>query len=102
MTTDKIIKSLRVCKVGGPYDSPTPDLTRQLQRLVTEERPGATNKTLMRLMRQQAAELNRRDRLLKEQEAAIQTALDAAEERRQAAAYEIWEGDEQNARTGGL
>lgn len=24
-----------------PYDSPTPDLTRQLQRLVTEERPGA-------------------------------------------------------------
>ena len=24
-----------------PYDSPTPDLTRQLQRLVAEERPGA-------------------------------------------------------------
>ena len=24
-----------------PYDSPAPDLTRQLQRLVTEERPGA-------------------------------------------------------------
>ena len=24
-----------------PYDSPTPDPTRQLQRLVTEERPGA-------------------------------------------------------------
>ena len=24
-----------------PYDIPTPDLTRQLQRLVTEERPGA-------------------------------------------------------------
>lgn len=24
-----------------PYDSPTPNLTRQLQRLVTEERPGA-------------------------------------------------------------
>lgn len=24
-----------------PYDSPTPDLTRQLLRLVTEERPGA-------------------------------------------------------------
>ena len=24
-----------------PYDSPTPGLTRQLQRLVTEERPGA-------------------------------------------------------------
>ena len=24
-----------------PYDSPPPDLTRQLQRLVTEERPGA-------------------------------------------------------------
>lgn len=24
-----------------PYDSPTPDLTCQLQRLVTEERPGA-------------------------------------------------------------
>ena len=24
-----------------PYDSPTPDLARQLQRLVTEERPGA-------------------------------------------------------------
>lgn len=24
-----------------PDDSPTPDLTRQLQRLVTEERPGA-------------------------------------------------------------
>ena len=23
------------------YDSPTPNLTRQLQRLVTEERPGA-------------------------------------------------------------
>lgn len=23
-----------------PYDSPTPDLTRQLLRLVTEERPG--------------------------------------------------------------
>lgn len=24
-----------------PYDSPPPGLTRQLQRLVTEERPGA-------------------------------------------------------------
>lgn len=24
-----------------PYDSPTPGLTRQLQRLVTEERPGS-------------------------------------------------------------
>lgn len=24
-----------------PYDTPTPGLTRQLQRLVTEERPGA-------------------------------------------------------------
>ena len=24
-----------------PYDSPPPDLTHQLQRLVTEERPGA-------------------------------------------------------------
>ena len=24
-----------------PYDTPTPDLTRQLQRLVMEERPGA-------------------------------------------------------------
>lgn len=24
-----------------PYDSPTPNLTRQLKRLVTEERPGA-------------------------------------------------------------
>lgn len=24
-----------------PYDSPTPNLTRQLQRLTTEERPGA-------------------------------------------------------------
>lgn len=29
----------RGCSV--PYDSPTPGLTRQLQRLVTEERPGA-------------------------------------------------------------
>ena len=61
----------------------------QLQRDAADalERLEATNKTLMRLMRQQAAELERRDRLLKEQEAAIQTALDAAEERRQAAAY---------------
>lgn len=49
----------------------------QLQRDAADalERLEATNKTLMRLMRQQAAELERRDRLLKEQEAAIQTAL---------------------------
>lgn len=37
-------KNLRLDARRGtsvPYDSPTPDLTRQLQRLVTEERPGA-------------------------------------------------------------
>lgn len=42
---------------------------------------------LRKLVKQQAAELERRDKLLKKQEAAIQTALDVAEERRQAAAY---------------
>ena len=38
------MKNLRFDPYRGtnvPYDSPTPVLTRQLQRLVTEERPGA-------------------------------------------------------------
>lgn len=37
------MKNLRYDNVNAcciPYDNPPPDLTRQLQRLVTEERPG--------------------------------------------------------------
>lgn len=94
MGEEVIIKSLRLCAseesrcVVCEYRHHKGCIA-QLQRDAADalERLEATNKTLMRLMRQQAAELERRDRLLKEQEAAIQTALDVAEERRQAAAY---------------
>lgn len=95
MDAETIIKSLRLCaseesrcivcqyrsnKSGNCIAKLQRDAADALERLEDE------SKTLMRLMRQQAAEMERRDRLLKEQEAAIQTALDVAEERRQEAA----------------
>lgn len=94
MGEEVIIKSLRLCAseesrcVVCEYRHHKGCIV-QMQRDAADalEQLDATNKTLMRLMRQQAAELERRDRLLKEQEAAIQTALDAAEEQRQEAAY---------------